>query len=137
MSNWVGGDGDAAATGYHNFDASEPWQVFRKSQDFLRPGPAMTFVLLDENSFSLNDGYFVVDMHDYPNPAGRLIVDWPAAYHGGAGGIAFADGHSEIHKWRDSHILNANSLYAIETLKSPNSPDVFWLQDHSTRMRGQ
>ena len=97
----------------------------------------MTFVLLDENSFSLNDGYFVVDMHDYPNPAGRLIVDWPAAYHGGAGGIAFADGHSEIHKWRDSHILNANSLYAIETLKSPNSPDVFWLQDHSTRMRGQ
>ena len=35
MSNWVGGDGDAAATGYHDFDASEPWQVYRKSQDFL------------------------------------------------------------------------------------------------------
>ena len=26
-------------------------------------------------------------------------MDVPATYHNGAGGIAFADGHSEIHKW--------------------------------------
>jgi len=26
--------------------------------------------------------------------------DTPASYHNGAGGISFADGHSEIHKWR-------------------------------------
>ena len=96
----------------------------------------MTFVILDENSLSINDGFFVVDMHKYPHPAWREIVDWPAAYHGGAGGLSFADGHSEIHKWHDSHILNANSLSVIVITKSPGSPDVFWLQDHSTRLPG-
>jgi prepilin-type processing-associated H-X9-DG protein len=25
----------------------------------------------------------------------------PASYHNGAAGFAFADGHSEIHKWKD------------------------------------
>jgi prepilin-type processing-associated H-X9-DG protein len=29
------------------------------------------------------------------------IVDVPATYHNGACGFAFADGHSEIHKWVD------------------------------------
>jgi prepilin-type N-terminal cleavage/methylation domain-containing protein len=136
MSNWVGGDGDAAGTGYHDFDATESWLVYRKMTDFLRPGPAMTFVLLDENSLSINDGFFVVDMHGYPAPASRQIVDWPATYHGGAGGLSFADGHSEIHKWHDWHVLNANNLNCIVITPSPGSPDVFWLQDHSTRLPG-
>ena len=93
----------------------------------------MTFVLLDENSLSINDGFFVVYMTGYPNPAGREIVDFPAAYHNGAGGFSFADGHSEIHKWHDPRILNANSPSKIITTTSPGSADVLWMQDHSTR----
>jgi len=96
----------------------------------------MTFVLLDENSLSINDGFFVVDMHGYPAAGSREIVDWPAASHGGAGGLSFADGHSEIHKWHDSHILNANRLSDIVITPAPGSPDAFWLQDHCTRLPG-
>jgi len=58
--------------------------------------PALFFVTLDEHPDSINDGYFL------NNPAGMQSNwgDTPASYHNGAGGISFADGHSEIHKWR-------------------------------------
>lgn len=58
--------------------------------------PAQYFVTLDEHPDSINDGYFL-------NNPGTMQANWgdtPASYHGGAGGISFADGHSEIHKWR-------------------------------------
>jgi prepilin-type N-terminal cleavage/methylation domain-containing protein/prepilin-type processing-associated H-X9-DG protein len=61
------------------------------------PNPAMLFVFLDEHPDSINDGYFLNNA-DY-----NLLTYWgdlPASYHNGACGFAFADGHSEIHKWR-------------------------------------
>ena len=60
------------------------------------PRPSNYFVTLDEHPDSINDGYFL------NNPTG-MQANWgdtPATYHNGAGGISFADGHSEIHKWR-------------------------------------
>jgi prepilin-type N-terminal cleavage/methylation domain-containing protein/prepilin-type processing-associated H-X9-DG protein len=133
MSNWVGGTGDVPPNGdYRGFwGLGANWQVFRKLSEMLQPGPAMTFVLLDENQLSINDGYFVVEMDGYPSPGSREIVDFPAAYHNNAGGFAFADGHSEIHRWMDWHIIHPP---AIQIIQSPGSPDVFWLQDHSTRI---
>ena len=35
-------------------------------------------------------------------PAIYRWLDLPASYHGNAGGLSFADGHSEIHRWRDA-----------------------------------
>jgi prepilin-type processing-associated H-X9-DG protein len=64
-----------------------------KASDLSIPGPVDTWVYLDEQPDSINDaGCFA------PNNANN-IVDIPAAYHNGAAGFAFADGHSEIHKW--------------------------------------
>jgi prepilin-type processing-associated H-X9-DG protein len=54
----------------------------------------LTFVFLDEREDSINDGTFSTDVD---NPI--HLRDVPASYHGGAGGLSFADGHSEIHKW--------------------------------------
>ena len=68
---------------------------------------SMTFVILDERQDSINDAYFVTEMNGYPNLATTTIVDWPASYHCRAAGFAFADGHSEIHKWTGSKIRNA------------------------------
>jgi prepilin-type processing-associated H-X9-DG protein len=131
MSNWVGGNGDAGPT-WHNWDAGQNWMVARKLTDFLKPGPSLTFVLVDENSESINDGFLVIEMNGFtgsPN-AEEELVDYPAAYHNGACGFGFADGHSEIHKWMTARLLHPPS---IETITQPNSPDVFWLQYHSTR----
>ena len=59
--------------------------------------PANFFVVLDEHPDSINDGYFL-NAPDTANPG--HWGDTPASYHNGAGGISFADGHSEIHKWQ-------------------------------------
>jgi len=59
--------------------------------------PEQIFVTIDEQADTLNDGLFT------NNPDLTSAYRWtdaPAAYHGGGAGISFADGHSEIHKWK-------------------------------------
>jgi prepilin-type processing-associated H-X9-DG protein len=132
MSNWVGGNGDSATTGYKGYwGLNAPKSVvFTKLTAMLSPGPAMTFVLLDERWDSINDGYFVTQMDGYPNLATTYIVDYPASYHGGACGFAFADGHSEIHKWRDPRTTPPLRSGLPLNIPSPNNQDVFWMQQH-------
>jgi len=106
--------------------------IFRKYSDIVRPAPAMAWVLLDEREDSINDGLFQTDLKDR-GPSAR-IVDYPAAYHGQAAGILFADGHAEIKKWRDARTtppLSRNGLIPLN-VASPNNPDVAWLQERSS-----
>ncbi len=61
----------------------------------IRPGPSDVWVFLDEHPDSMNDaGCFT--------PGPTSWVDLPGSMHNGACGIAFADAHSEIHKWVDA-----------------------------------
>ncbi|MBL9136111.1 MAG: type II secretion system protein [Verrucomicrobiales bacterium] len=140
MNNWVGGP-PWGASGPSVPGASHGWRVYIRSTDMADPGPSGTFVFLDEREDSINDGYFVVDMAGYPQGAGaaaqgsRLkIVDYPASYHNGAGGLAFADGHSEIHKWLDGRTKPAISKTDRPLdVTSANNRDVIWMQERSTR----
>jgi prepilin-type N-terminal cleavage/methylation domain-containing protein/prepilin-type processing-associated H-X9-DG protein len=133
MNNWVGGNGDTppAYKGYWGPGAN--WVVFRSLSSMLRPGPSMTFVLLDERQDSINDGYFVTEMDGYPSLATTKIVDYPGNYHNNAAGFAFADGHSEIHRWRDPRTIPPARSVLQLNVASPNNLDAFWMQDHSTR----
>jgi prepilin-type N-terminal cleavage/methylation domain-containing protein/prepilin-type processing-associated H-X9-DG protein len=75
-----------------------PWsaiyQHYKKVSDMRYPGPTDTWVFIDEHPDSINDSGFF-------NPSSATqIVDTPATYHSGAGGLCFADGHAEIHKWK-------------------------------------
>ena len=103
--------------------------VYYKLGDMIRPGPVNTFVILDEGP-TINDAFFATDMDTYDplNWAGKHTTDCPASYHNKAGSLAFADGHSEIHKWRDARtwgILNYG-------WSSPNNVDIDWLQSKSS-----
>jgi len=133
MSNWVGGNGDSPQNAYKGGWglASPKSVVYRKLGQMLRPGPAMTFVILDERQDSINDGYFVTEMDGYPNLATTKIVDYPASYHNKAAGFAFADGHSEIHKWKDARTFPPVRIGVPLQLNvpSPNNQDVFWMQE--------
>ncbi|HUA68820.1 MAG TPA: hypothetical protein VMA13_09760, partial [Candidatus Saccharimonadales bacterium] len=63
--------------------------------------PSKLFVILDEHPDSINDGYFQSDPHtDVSQWSPEEWNDLPASYHDGACGIAFADGHSEVHMWK-------------------------------------
>ncbi len=95
--------------------------------------PAMRYVFVDEHPDSINAGGFANMMVESP-PAAR-IVDFPASYHNGAGGISFSDGHSEIRKWVDERtrapVHYNNSLVLNQA--SPNNADMIWLSQRTTR----
>ncbi len=101
------------------------YRVFRKQTDIINP--SHTWVTIDENPGTINDGWFAEDAGSYP----MSWVDMPACYHNNAGGVSFADGHAEIKKWTDKFVL-AQKTSGMTTSKDPNSTDLFWLQERTT-----
>jgi prepilin-type N-terminal cleavage/methylation domain-containing protein len=69
---------------------------FGKDSDIRRP--SSTWILVEEDERSINDGFFVTD------PTARVWIDFPAISahrHSFSYGINFADGHSEVWRIRD------------------------------------
>jgi len=133
MSNWVGGNGNSPQTNYRGgWGLGGRWHVYRKISEMVHPGAANTFVLLDERKDSINDAYFVVEMDGYPDKTTTRLIDFPASYHGNAGGLAFADGHSEIHRWKDPDTMPPLAQDITGKL-DPNNVDIFWLQERSSQ----
>ena len=64
-----------------------------RASDLIFPGPSQTWVYVDEHPDSINDAGC------FPPNTPTNMPDAPATSHNGACGFAFADGHSEIHKW--------------------------------------
>ena len=114
--------------GNHNHRANQTWYCYGKVSDMNRPGPSSTFVFLDENTRSINDGAFAT-VGPQQSPTWKLI-DIPASYHNNACGFAFADGHSEVHKWIDRRTI----AYSGNNISSPNNKDVWWLSVHSSAL---
>ena len=110
------------------------WQKYKKMSDLTQPGPSMTIVFLDERCDSINDGEWCTSMIGWPNqPALWKLIDFPGSYHAGACGVAFADGHSEIHKWKDARTTVPVGQLQGLNVPSHNYQDVYWLMEHSTR----
>lgn len=100
------------------------------------PGPSERFAFMDERADSIDDGYFGVDMVD--SGSGAMLVNIPANYHLGRSAISFADGHSEIHTWRDARTepsMQPNSYLPNGAYSVPNDLDIAWLQTHGTSQR--
>jgi prepilin-type N-terminal cleavage/methylation domain-containing protein len=76
--------------------AEHPYHTYFKSSSTAAPGPAMTWVLVDENWLGENDASLAVGLNT------AEWIDWPGIYHGYSAGFTFLDGHSEIHHWRCS-----------------------------------
>ena len=109
------------------------YREFRKMPELTKPGPSSTWVFIDERADTINDGFFYVDMLGMDHPAATVIGDFPASYHAGGGGLSFADGHSEIHKWRDPDTIPpidpSGKPYGQ---RDPNNEDMAWLMPRST-----
>ncbi|HAB19066.1 MAG TPA: type II secretion system protein [Verrucomicrobiota bacterium] len=96
---------------------------YRKQGDFIL-GPAMTWVTIDENPASINDGWFV-------HESKTSFVDFPASYHNRAGGLSFADGHSEIKRWQSPAILTYGSTRPSSNTQL-DTRDATWLYERTT-----
>ena len=119
MSNFTG-------TGARTWTTPSRYNVYNSTQAIL--SPANVFVLLDEKEESINDGYFFTD----PDTMYQ-VIDFPASRHGWGAGFSFADGHTEIHRWRDYRTvpqmgpgggmkLNVNLAGDV---------DILWLANHA------
>jgi len=107
-----------------NAKGANPVHNFRKQPEITKPSE--TWVTIDENPASINDGWFVSD----PNTP-DIWWDVPASYHNGAGGLSFADGHAEIRKWKDQSLLKLAGVPA-QLKRDPASSDLLWLHDRTT-----
>ena len=79
---------------HHNHRRDSPWLTYGKFSNIRAPGPAMLWILVDEDVNNLNDAAFAFGM-EHPQ-----WFDVPGTYHNGGCGFAFADGHSESHHWQ-------------------------------------
>ena len=113
-----------------------PYRVYTKESHIVDPSPSMLWVFIDEHPDSINDGGFGVQMP--ASSAATAWIDVPATFHNGAGGLSFADGHSEIRKWVNQSAIppvTYSGLTAI--IQSPNNIDVLWLATRtSSRIDG-
>ncbi|MFZ0829455.1 MAG: prepilin-type N-terminal cleavage/methylation domain-containing protein [Verrucomicrobiia bacterium] len=107
------------------------WRCYGKTGDFIYPGPSDTFVIMDENPYSINDGSLAIPAN--ASAGSTYLVDWPAGLHGKAAGIAFADGHSTVHKWLDNRtftpgtVVNPGLGGTLGGKQSPDDQDCFYL----------
>jgi prepilin-type N-terminal cleavage/methylation domain-containing protein/prepilin-type processing-associated H-X9-DG protein len=143
------GNPAAGSVGVRNWGSSFPvyFKLGELSTLGTSPGPSKTFVFIDEREDCINWGNFMTDMSGYPtrsSPAAPAAYEWnedlPASYHGQACGISFADGHSEIHRWKDPRTMPPLAQGALtggkgsgQTWLAGYSVDVGWMQDVTAR----
>ena len=114
---------------------------FGKVADMTHPGPSGIWVLIDEREESINNGHFIHCMEGiYPREPSQFgWINWPANYHSGASGLNFADGHAEIHKWRDPQTTppkgQAVSGDFFNPIRSRNNEDSHWLGIRTTGLK--
>jgi prepilin-type N-terminal cleavage/methylation domain-containing protein/prepilin-type processing-associated H-X9-DG protein len=136
MNNWLG-NYDPITEADLPFHDYGPGKIIRKTTEMVGLAPVKTFTLLDERDDSIDDGYFVVSMNGFSNVVAQQIGNYPSSYHNGAGGISFADGHVETHKWVDPRTKRNHQrdvhLSVYGPTPSSNNEDVSWLQQRATR----
>lgn len=135
MSQAFAGPGDwLDPAGFGANITSGKYRTYFKITDMGNPGAANLWLFLDEHPDSQNAGGFANSMVETATGSDARIVDFPASFHGGAAGIGFADGHAEIHKWRDQRTMPPvkynNSLQL--NVPSAGNRDMIWLAEKTS-----
>jgi len=153
MNFFLGGFGGNDASGGIGVRAwGTKFAIYRKLTELgnngRTPGPTKTFVFIDEREDCINWGNFQTDMSGYPypgSPVNPTLYQWnedlPASYHGSAAGLSFADGHAEVHRWRDQTTMpplvlgkmNGTGRGGGQTWTAKGSQDIVWMQDRTAR----
>ena len=106
------------------------WLTYGRMSSFSRPGPANTFIIIEENPFSMNDASIAIPAA--AAPGSTYLIDFPASYHNAATAISFADGHVLIHKWQDVRTYTPANTQGAQ---NPDDPDCFYLASITSALR--
>jgi prepilin-type N-terminal cleavage/methylation domain-containing protein/prepilin-type processing-associated H-X9-DG protein len=109
------------------------WYLAKKTTDFHFPGPSDCWVFTDEHPDSIDDTLLYTSSY-----AVSSFTELPGNQHGGGCGLAFADGHAEIHHWKGP-VMNAHRAVMYQTLIgttqqvpcSTTDVDMNWLATHT------
>jgi prepilin-type N-terminal cleavage/methylation domain-containing protein/prepilin-type processing-associated H-X9-DG protein len=127
----LGYDWEGGANTWDNL-ADGKYQHSRKLSSIKKAVQITTFI--EENLVIMNDGYFVMypTGSDPRQPGLWVMGNLPAVYHTGASGMSFADGHSEIKKWKDK-VLDMDKLPPTSyPTPAANKSDAGWVAEHAT-----
>jgi prepilin-type N-terminal cleavage/methylation domain-containing protein/prepilin-type processing-associated H-X9-DG protein len=131
-----------------NSSTGGPYRTYGRFRDMVNPSPANLFVFTEQDviEFSLdekgpgtiNTACFKVGMN-----LPVFVQSWPANYHNLAGMFTFADGHAEVHKWRDARTYKyrVSPSFNVDpggTWESnPDNPDFLWMMQRTSALVGQ
>jgi prepilin-type N-terminal cleavage/methylation domain-containing protein/prepilin-type processing-associated H-X9-DG protein len=125
-----------AAIGNGDKTTDFPWLTFvaRKMSDFNVPGPSESWLFTDEHPDSIDDAVL------YTNPGSTngtgQFTELPSSDHGGSCGMAYADGHAEIHKWKDSRTVVPVTYTKVERVQMNSyNPDLAYIAARTPRVR--
>lgn len=114
-------------------DPDPTYRTYGKSTQIIRPSPADLWVIMDENPNTINDPLMAISMDP------TKLVDFPAQYHAGGAGISFADGHSEVHRWRDdfAQIIPPGTITGQGKTYPPVPPsqDQGWIEPRTSALK--
>jgi prepilin-type processing-associated H-X9-DG protein len=102
---------------------NSPWRTFGKATDAGAPGPSMLWVLVDEDVQSINDAALGFGMEQ------PIWYDSPGSSHNGGCGFAFADGHSESHRWL-SHVAKDSNGSPVDSMA--DYQDWLWMRERTS-----
>jgi hypothetical protein len=141
MNLYVGGFAPAVNSGVEGTDGgwafADPYMIYTKLAKITVP--SKIFVFLDMREDRINWSNFMAMMNGYSptDPSQYQLGDLPGFYHHFACGFSFADGHSELHKWRDGRTTPPMGPIQpnAPSFNCPGNVDVAWLQDVATRLK--
>ena len=128
-----------AAIGKGRKWAADPYNGFQwggffwaeKMGELLNPGPSQSWLFMDEHPDAIDDGILYTDPG--ATSGNGKITELPGSLHGKSGAISFADGHAEIHKWKNpvtTPAVAAASPYKHNVATTGNN-DLTWLAQHT------
>jgi prepilin-type processing-associated H-X9-DG protein len=107
----------------HDHRRNSPWATFGRMTEIRSLSPSRLWVLLDEDARGLNDAAFAFGM-ETPE-----WFDAPGTYHNGGCGFAFADGHSETHRWRSG---SPKGIGGVDITDPADQQDWGWMQQRTS-----
>jgi prepilin-type N-terminal cleavage/methylation domain-containing protein len=130
MNAFVGGNSSIQTFSGGLYSA---YRCYNKTSDIKTPTPVDLWVFTDEHPDSINDGWLIVDPRNPTTPT-TWGNDLPGSYHDKANSLTFADGHSELHKWREDTTSTpvTQQMHGGYSGTSPVDLDIQYMILHST-----
>ena len=105
------------STGLNHDNAMFP-KVIRRLAEIVDPAPVSASVFLDEDEYSIQNGAIGIQpIHTSTYVHWNLV----SSRHGYGSGLSFADGHSEVWRWKDKWIHEGREILMQQYKTDPNN----------------